>query len=130
MFAAVLVEKQPVPAGKGVPSALNGGKENTKPRPEGVPAFKDPPARARGNRQYGRTIPIGHADELIGRHAGARADQSVESIAAFGRINRVSACGKRDGLCWIELAGVKAHDIVRLCIGWPIVLPPKAKLEA
>src|SRR5260370_35222014 len=98
-------------------------------RPPRSPLFPYPPL-SRSNRQYGRTIPIGHADELIGRHAGARADQSVESIAAFGRINRVSACGKRDGLCWIELAGVKPHDIVRLGIGGPVVLPPKAKFEA
>src|SRR5260370_34662066 len=102
----------------------------TKAGPEKVPRVVESPSGTCRPRQNGRTIPIGHADELVSRHAGACAYQSVESIAAFRRINRVSVCGKRDGLCRIELAGVKADDIVRLRIGRPIALPPEAKLEA
>ena len=82
------------------------------------------------HRQDPRTIPVGHADKLVSRYTVARADQAIETIAAFRRINRAAARVKRDSLGGIELAGVKAHDIVRLCVGWSSVLISQAKLEA
>src|SRR6185436_9748528 len=92
-------------------------------------AFIKPARRANWNGKHCCTVTSGHAAEFFRRHAVARADETVEAIAAFRGVN-VSIRENRDGLCGIVKRRIEVREIVGLRVDRLTKLVTHAELEA
>src|SRR5262245_26813896 len=91
-------------------------------------AFVKPARCANRNSQHCRSVASGHATELFRRHSVAGANETVETIAAFGRVD-VSIRENCDGLRGVVKRRIEVREIVSLRVDGLTKLVTHAELE-
>src|SRR5262249_12669143 len=80
-------------------------------------------------REHRRAVPIRHSSKLARGDAITRANNSVQAIAPFGRVD-ISIEQHGDRLRRIVSAGIEVCDLIGLCVRRNDVLIAHAQLEA